>query len=95
VSLAQALPAALVSAVVIAVALAGSWDLADSSGASPRLSLLVAAVATVVVSAVGLSQAGRRRTGGHLESDPVELGLLFGAVLGVALGAAVVVFGLR
>lgn len=95
VSLAHAVPAALASAVVIAVALAGSWDLADSGGVSPRFSLLVAAIVTVAVCAFGLSRVGRRRPGPQLETDPMELGVLTGAALGVALGASVVLFALR
>jgi amino acid permease len=94
-SFARAVPAVLVGAVVTAVVLAGSWDLADNAGLSPRISLLVAAIATMGIFVLSLSQIARRSRGPQLESSPAELGLLFGATLGVALGAAVVVFGLR
>jgi hypothetical protein len=94
-SLARTLPAVVVGAAVIAVVLAGSWDLADSAGLSARFSLLVAAVATMVVFWLSLSHIARRGRGPQLEAGPAELGLLFGATVGVVLGAAFVLFGLR
>ncbi|RZS89894.1 hypothetical protein EV189_1673 [Motilibacter rhizosphaerae] len=93
-SLPRFLPTAVLAAAVIAVVLAGSWDLADVAGVPARFALVLAGVATVVVMALGLSRVAAR-TAPTQETGPAELGLLFGGAVGVMLGAAFVILVLE